>query len=541
MNEEFPNGRPIEASVWSPLRIKIFRALWTANLVSNIGTLMQGVGAAWLMTSLAPSPLMVSFVQVAITLPMFLLALPAGALADIIDRRRLLLTAQIWMLLVAALLGVLTVTGVTTAWALLGFTFALGIGAALNAPARQAIVLDVVPRSDLSAAVSLNSAGFNMARAIGPTIGGLVVAAAGPGAVFLLNAASFVGVIVVLFGWHRPENSDSLPTEHVFGAMRTGLRYVRHAPVLQSVFIRTICFVIFWSVLWPMLPLIARFELKGTPTTYGILLGFLGAGSVTGAMILPRLRRRFSLNTLVAVGSVISSSAILALAFVRSFPLLCIAMAVAGVFWLTLLSTFNACTQSSVPVWVRGRALSVYLLVFFGSLTFGSALWGAVAKYTHIQTSLTIAGVGMLVVLVLTRRFKLPPLEDLDLAPAMDWQTPATAGDFDPEHGPVVVMVEYLIDPKDAHEFLGAMRDVRLIRKRDGAIRWSLTRDTADPGRYVELYVTESWIEHLRQHERLTVADRAAFQKARAYHVGDDPPKVSHLLFAYEKDFPGMA
>jgi len=497
---------------------------------------MQGVGAAWLMTSLAPSPVMVSLVQVAITFPMFFLALPAGALADIIDRRRLLLTAQIWMFFTAASLGALTVAGVTTAWTLVGLTFALGVGAALNGPAWQAIVLDVVPRSELSAAVSLNSAGFNIARTVGPALAGFLVAAAGPGVVFLLNAASFVGVIIVLFGWHRPKSSSTLPSEHVLGAMRTGLRYVRHAPALRAIFIRTISFVIFSSSLWPMLPLIARFELGGKATTYGMLLGFFGAGSVTGAVMLPRIRRTVSLSRLVMADTVLYAAAIFSLAFVRSFGVLCVTMAVAGGAWLTQLSSFNTSTQSSVPVWVRGRALSVYLLVFFGSLSVGSALWGAIAKYTHIQTSLAMAGVGMIVVLAATRRYQLPTGENLDLAPAMDWQTPATVGEFDPEHGPVVVMVEYRVEPKNAAGFLEAMRGVRLIRRRDGAIRWGLTRDAMDPGRYLELYVTESWAEHLRQHERLTVADRAAFGKARAYHIGTEPPKVSHFLFAYERE-----
>ncbi len=497
---------------------------------------MQGVGAAWLMTSLTPSPVMVSLVQVATTFPMFLLALPAGAFADIIDRRRLLLMAQIWMLFIAALLGVLTVTGVTGAWTLIALTCALGIGAALNGPAWQAIILDVVPRSELSAAVSLNSAGFNVARAVGPTLGGFLVAASGPGAVFLLNAVSFIGVIIVLFGWRRPKTSASLPTEHVFGAMRTGVRYVRHAPLLWAVFIRTISFVVFASALWPMLPLIARFELGGKPTTYGLLLGAFGVGSVAGAIMLPRLRKTVSSNMLVAANTMLSSAAILSLAFVRNFSLLCITMATAGVAWLTLLSTFNTSTQSSVPVWVRGRAVSIYLLVFFGCLAGGSALWGTIAKYTDVQTSLALAGGGMLIAFAATKHYRLPKVETLDLAPAMYWQTPATEGEFDPEHLPVVVTVEYRIEPRNAQPFIRAMQDVRMIRRRDGAIRWELTRDTADSGRYVELYVTESWVEHLRQHERLTVADRAIFEQARAYHTGSGPPKVSHLLFTFDKD-----
>ncbi len=482
---------------------------------------------------------MVSLVQVATVFPMFLLALPAGALADIIDRRRLLLGAQIWMLIVAALLGALTLTNITTAWTLISLTFLLGIGAALNGPAWQAIVLDVVPRSDLSAAVSLNSAGFNAARAIGPTIGGIVIAAAGPGAVFLLNAVSFVGVIVVLFRWRRTGAAGTLPAERVVEAMRTGVRYVRHAPVLRAVLIRSVAFVVFASGFWPLLPLIARFELGGGPTTYGILLSFFGAGSVAGAAILPRLRQRISVNALVAVDTLLFSAFNFALAFSRNLVVLCATMGVGGAAWLTLLSNFNASTQGAVPLWVRGRAMSLYLLVFFGSLAGGNALWGTVAKHTSIRTALVAAGVGLIIGLVVTRRCRLPVVEELDTAPAEDWPTPTVVGDFDPENGPVVVMVEYKIAPANAKEFRQSMREVRMIRRRDGAIRWGLTRDTTDPSRYVEFYVTESWIEHLRLHQRLTVADRAIFERARAYHIGAERPKVSHFVYAYDLDKEG--
>jgi MFS family permease len=497
---------------------------------------MQGVAAAWLMTSLAPSPVMVSLVQVAATFPMFLLALPAGALADIIDRRRLLLVSQVWMLSVAAVLGLLTIGGITTPWILIGFTFALGVGASLNGPAWQAIVLDVVKRDQLLAAVSLNSAGFNIARAVGPTLGGFAIASMGTGAVFLLNAASFIGIIGVLFRWRRPRNISALPAERIIGAIRTGVRYVRHAPVLRAVLIRTVTFVVFASVWWPLLPLIARFELQGGPSTYGILVGFFGAGSVAGAMMLPRLRRFISADMFVIADSLVFSAVLFTLAFVRSFGILCAAMALGGVVWLTLLSSFNSGIQSSAPLWVRGRALSVYLLVFFGSLSGGNALWGAVAKYTSIRTALVAAGIGMIAALLVTKRHVPPSDESKDLAPATDWETPVTVGELDPEQGPVVIMVEYRIAPENTGEFLDAMRDVRLIRRRDGAVQWGLTRDIVDPARYVEFYVTESWVEHLRQHERLTVADRAVFEKARLFHIGEEPPVVSHFVFAYEKE-----
>jgi MFS family permease len=510
--------------------------LWTAAVVSNIGTWMQAVGAAWLMTSLTTSAVLVALVQVSNTLPMFLLALPAGALADIIDRRRLLLFAQVWMLLAAAALGILTVLGLTNAASLLFFTFSLGLGAALNAPAWQAIVLDVVPRSDLSAAVSLNSAGFNVARAVGPTLGGLVIAASGPGAVFLINAVSFLGVVVALLLWRRKPIHNPLPAERVYGAVRTGLRYVRHAPALQAVFLRAASFIIFGGAVSALLPLIARFELGRGPTAYGVLLGFFGAGSVAGAVFLPFFRRRMNIDALIALGSLLFAGMLFVVGLNRNFAVLCAAMFMGGVAWLMLFSTFNSCAQSAVPLWVRGRALSVYLLIFFGGLSVGGILWGAVAEATSVSLSMALAAGGTVAGLLAAMRYRLAATETAGLEPALDWPTPALVGeDAGLERGAVMVSVEYLIEPARQAEFARAMRDVRLIRRRDGAMRWGLGRDTTDPRRHVEFYVVESWVEHLRQHERLTVADRAVFENARSFHIGDKPPAVTHFVFVDEK------
>jgi MFS family permease len=534
------NTYPVEPSAVSPLRHTLFRALWIASVVSNIGTWMQNVGAAWMMTSLTPSAVMVSLVQAATSLPMFLLALPAGALADIIDRRRLLLFAQIWMAVAAAVLGVLTVLGITDAWSLLLLTFLLGVGAALNAPAWQAIVLDVVPRSDLSAAVSLNSAGFNVARAVGPTLGGVVLAMFGAGINFILNAISFFAVVLVLFVWRRPPRHNVLPAERVAAAIRAGIRYVWHAPALRVAILKAASFIVFGSSIPALLPLITRFKLERGPTAYGLLVGFFGAGSVAGAFILPPLRRRMDLDRLVLVTSLAYAMATFGFALLTNFGILCAAMFLAGMAWLMILSTFNASVQAAVPLWVRGRALSVYLLIFFGGLAGGSAIWGSVAEATSATASLAYSGAGMIVALLATMRFSISSRKELNLEPAMDWPTPNLIGEeVDREHGAVMVTVEYLIDAARQTEFISAMREVRRIRRRDGALRWGLGRDTTNPGRYVEMYVVESWMEHLRQHERLTVEDRAVFETARSFHIAQEPPAVSHFLFVDAKKQKG--
>lgn len=528
-----PTDRLPAPSVWTPLHQPLFRALWIASTASNIGTWMHDVGAAWLMTSLAPSPLMVALVQTATSLPMFLLALPAGALADIVDRRRLLLLTQAWMMTAALGLGVVTLVGATTPWTLLAFTFLLALGTALNAPAWQAIVPELVARAELPAAVALTSMGFNISRAIGPALGGFVMAATGPAMVFLLNAASFIGIMTVLSRWRRASREATLPAERFFGAMRAGVRYVRHAPALRSVLVRTAAFILSGSALWAILPVVTRAELGRGSTDYGVLLACIGVGAVAGAAILPHFRRKLSVDWLCTGATVLFSGVTLALAIVRHFSLLCGILLVGGAAWLTLLSSFNTAAQTAVPSWVRARALAVYMLVFSGTMTVGSILWGTMATRLGIQTALIVAAVGLIVGLLTMWRYRLAVNEGLNLAPSLHWPTPTVMIEPEPEQGPVLVVVEYRIDPAQVRDFLDAMSLLRLIRRRDGALSWGLYSDPAEPGRYVEHFIVESWIEHLRQHERVTYADRAIEDRARAFHIGDDPPIVSHFTYAY--------
>ncbi len=520
------------SSIWTPLREPIFRALWIAAIASNVGTWMQNVGGAWLMTSLTPSPLIVALMQTATSLPMFLVGLPAGAIADIVDRRRLLLFWEAWMLVSAAILGIFTLTGAVNAWLLLLLTFSIGLGTAMVAPAWQAIVPELVTRAELPTAVALNGISINAARAVGPALGGLVVAALGPGAVFVLNAVSFVGVLAVLFRWRRQPRPSALPTERLFGAMRAGLRYVRHAPILQAVFIRTAIFMSGASALWALLPVVARLELKLDATGYGALLGCMGVGAIFGGLALPKLRQSLSTNRMAILASLLFALATLALAYLRHPVLLGMMLMLAGLAWTTTMVSLNVSVQLAVPAWVQARSLGIYQLIFMGGMAIGSFIWGVVAEYVGISNALALAAVGLGLGLIAAMRYQLGAGERLDLSPSLHWGEPAVVIDLRPEDGPVLVTIEYRIDPTQADQFTVIMHDLRAVRRRDGAIRWGLFCDTADATRYLETFIVDSWAEHMRQHERFTNTDRNIESRARAFHVGDRPPEVSHLIYA---------
>jgi MFS family permease len=401
------NNRISIANAWSPLRHGMFRAMWIASVASNVGTWMQSVGAAWLMTTLSVTPLLVALVQTATTLPVFLLGLPAGAMADLVDRRRLLLFTQSWMLASAGVLGALTISGVIGSWGLLGLTFALGLGSAMNGPAWAAAIPELVPREELPVAVALNSVGFNIARAVGPALGGLVMAASNAGVVFLLNAVSFLGVIIVLWRWREPPVPPSGRDLGVIDAMRAGLRYVRHAPAYHAVLTRTGIFAFAGSALWAMLPVVARHGLGSTSTGYGILLGCLGAGSVIGALVLAPLRAHYAPDDLVAVGVILFAAATAGLALLNQFAIVALAMLLGSAAWMTVMSSFNVCAQMAPPVWVRARALAVYLLVFQGSFAMGSASWGAIAGRMSARRSLLTATVVLVAGLAAGARLRL--------------------------------------------------------------------------------------------------------------------------------------
>jgi MFS family permease len=516
---------------FAPLANGLFRALWIASIASNIGTWMQNVGAGWLMTEINPSPLYVSLVQTATSLPVFLLGIPAGAAADLFDRRKLLIFTQAFMAAAAGLLGWLAIIHKASAIALLIATFALGIGSTLNNPAWQAIVPEIVPRKDLPQAISLNSVGFNLARAVGPALGGLMLAAINPGAVFLLNALSFAGVIVVLYFWNRvPQEESTTAGESIVSATWAGLRYVRYSPGIRSVLVRSGAFVIGGSAIWAILPIVTKTELKGTATSYGVLLGCLGVGSMAAALLLAKFRLRFTPDQLIVSAGAVWGLVTVLLGWLDNFPLAAFAMLAAGVAWVAEMSSFNVAAQTVLPAWVRARALAAYLLVFQGGMAVSSMLWGAVAERFGNRISLYAAGATSLASLLLVNRFPIRLGEERDITHSGHWPEPVFKTPPDPERGPVLVMVEYDIDAADRAAFGRAMRELGRIRLRDGAIRWGIFQDAAAPNRHVESFLVENWAEHLRQHERVTLADREIEERVKRFHRGPKPPAATHWL-----------
>jgi MFS family permease len=519
-----------ERSAWSPLSIALFRSLWIATIVSNIGTWMQDVGAGWLMTSLSSSPSMVALVEAADSFPLMLLALPAGALADIVDRRRLLIVIQTYLLIVASALAIMTLLDLTTAWVLIGFVFALGVGSAMMMPAWAAIVPDLVPAEDMPAAIALNSIAINVSRAIGPAIAGVLVAVVGTWLVFVLNALSYVGILAVLLQWRRDHHKSTLPAERFLSAIRVGLRFVMHTRALQVVLIRGGAFFVFASATWSLFPLIVRRELGRGPEIYGLLLTCIGIGAVAGALLLPRIRAKISPSALVAAASALYATAMLMLAHVHNIGLLGVAMLATGVAWIAILSALQVAAQMTLPAWVRARGLAAFVVVFMGGMAIGSVVWGQVATRIGIPAALTTAACGTLLAIALTWRFQLGQDRALDHRPSMDWPAPVLAETPEPDGGPVMVTIEYRVQSARRAEFVSAMRAVREMRRRNGAYFWELFHDSADPAHFVECFMDESWVEHMRQHERASVSDRDILDQAKQYMVEGATTTSQHWL-----------
>lgn len=513
-----------------PLKERLFAAVWIASLVSNFGSLVQAVGASWLMTSIAPSPDIVALVQAAVALPILLFSLPAGAIADIWRRRTVMLIGQCFMLVVSVTLAALTHFGTVMPSSLLAFTFALGTGAALYGPAWQAAVGELVPREQIPAAVALNSLGFNVARALGPALGGGIVAALGPEAAFLFNALSYIGLIVVLLRWKPPEVEQRLPPENMGPAMIAGLRYSALSLVIRSVLVRTFAFGLCGSAVWALLPLVARHLVGGGPLTYGVLLGALGIGAIAGAFLSTPLRQRLGGEAVVRLAVALFGVCALASAFFTAIPPLLLFLTVAGAGWVMTLSTFNVVVQMSSPRWVMGRAMSVYQMMTFGGMALGSWLWGVLADHLSVSLSLALSGGAVLASLLLALSFRLPAYEHLNMEPSGAWPEPNVILDFDPQSGPVIISEEYRIAPDDVPAFLAAMRVLRRNRRRDGARRWMLTQDVADPQVWLERFEVATWLDHMRQHHRVTVADRTAELRVRNLHKGPTPPRIRYFL-----------
>jgi MFS family permease len=539
-SEETPAPADSDSGPLAPLRNRAYRDRVLSSLLSNTGTWMQDTAATWLMTSLTTSALLVALMQTAASLPVLLLGLPAGALADILDRRKLLIFWQAWMLGAALLLSVFGIAGTLGPFALLTLTFLLNVGSAMNNPAWQAIVPELVPRSQLSQAIALNSAVFNLARVIGPALGGGMLAAfatarAGAAAVFLVNALSFVFVIAALYFWKRkPVRTSQLPAERFLGSLQAGIRYVRHAPELHSVLIRTFLMTSCASAVWALLAVVARTYLQNGAFGYGMLNACLGIGAVIGAACLPRVRQKLSANQIVTAAGVAFAITLTTLAFVHRVELVCVSLLLAGFAWTSTTSTFNVAVQVVVPPWVQARALGAYQMVFQGGLAIGSALWGVVATHTSTTASLSAAACGLVVGLPLTRRFRVrhPELNLLPLAASGRARSvPALPVEPKPEAGPVLISVMYDVDPDNAEEFTKVIDDLKEIRLRDGAMRWGLFRDPADPSHYVETFLVDSWSEYLRQRERFTMEDLLVRERIYALHRGPIPPPITRMIY----------
>ena len=532
MNDPKHTSSQAGQSSKNPFAYKAFAVLWVATVLSNIGTWMHDVGAGWLMTTLSDSsPTWVSLTQAATALPVFLLALPAGALADILNRKYMLLAVQSVLIFVAAGLGITVVLGITTPLLLLMFTFLMGIGAAMTSPVWQAIVPSLVPRPALQQAVAINSVGVNISRAIGPVLAAIIIGAIGLAAPFFVNALSYVIVVIALLWW-RPAATGShhLPAEHLPGAVQAGLRYALHSDLLKAPLIKAAGFFLFASAYWALLPLIARQVLQGGVNLYGILLGCIGVGAVAGAFLLPTLRKHLNANQLVMVGTIGTVITMCVFALVKQTYITGAVCLIAGASWIMVLTSLNSAVQIALPEWVRARGLSVFVMVFFGSQTLGSIIWGQVASHTSIPAALLIASAGAIVAMFVTWPYRLPQNDDINLAPSMHWPAPLVNLSANHDRGPVLITIEYKIDPEKAAAFVSAMDRLHKERRRDGAYAWGIFEDVAQPGRYLEYFIVASWLEHLRQHERVTEYDRDIQEEALAFHTGEQPPVVSHFL-----------
>ncbi|MBI5131041.1 MAG: MFS transporter [Rhodopseudomonas palustris] len=519
-------------SAWAAFRHTAFAVVWTATVVANVGTWMYNAASGWLMTSLEADPLTVSLVQVASSLPMFLFAIPAGALADIVDKRRFLILIEIVLTVFAIASAVLVGLGRMDPVLLLLFTFLLGAGAAFAAPAWQSIVPLLVPKQDLGSAVTSNGVGVNVSRAVGPALGGVVIGTIGIAAPFWINALSNLAVIGALLWW-RPvaSRNATLPPERLFSAIVIGFRHARYNHDLRATLVRAVAFFFFASAYWALLPLVARSRIAGGPELYGILLGAIGVGAVGGAFALPWVKAALGPDRVVAAGTLGTAVTLVMLGSVTGVELAVLACVIAGMSWIAVLANLNVSVQVSLPDWVRGRGLAMFVTVFFGAMTAGSALWGQIASSFGLPIAHFAAAAGAVLGIAATWRWKLRGSNERDLSPSMHWPTPVLTIEADADQGPVLITVEYRIPTDQRDAFLQAIQALSRQRRRDGAYAWDVFEDTAEPGRFIEVFKVASWLEHLRQHERVTNADRIEQNAIRRFHAASEP-RVTHLLAA---------
>ncbi|WP_435166290.1 MFS transporter [Falsirhodobacter sp. 1013] len=522
-------GKP-STSPFVPLKHPAFRMIWTATLVANLGTLIQNVGAGWQMALLTPSHDMVALVQASTTLPVMILAVAAGALADNFPRRRVMLAAQSFLLVISALLALVAFLGLLTPWTLLAFTFLLGCGNAMHLPSWQASMRDLVPREDLPAAITLNSMSFNLMRSVGPAVGGLIVASAGPAAAFALNAVSYTAVIWALARWQSPQEPRLLPPERLGHAIAVGIRYVALSPNLSRVILRGLIFGSGSVAALALLPVITRDILQAEAETFGLMLGAFGLGAIAGALAAPRLRARMRIETLIASAFAVNAVGLIIIAFSSHQPLTVLGLLLAGSAWVTALSLFNVSVQLATPRWVVGRALSIYQTATFGGMAVGSWLWGLLAEDISIPTALLAAAALLLAGAVLGRAWPMPDFSDTNLDPANRFSAPALRLDLKAQSGPIMIMVDWDIPAENTEAFLKAMADRRRVRIRDGARQWSLLRDLENPDIWIETYHVPTWAEYIRHNIRRTQADVESFDQLLKLHRGPERPHVHRMI-----------
>ncbi len=520
-----------------PLRHKLFRTLWSANIVVSLGVWMQNTGAGWLMTSLSPDPLTVSMVQAATILPVFLLALPAGALADIIDKRLFIIGTQSWMLVAAAGLAVMTYFGQTTAASLLLLTFAIGVGAAMNSPAWGSVMAEVVPRKDLAQAIALNGVGFNLARAIGPALAGFLVLAGGPSLAFGLNAVSYLAVILVLLSWHRRTRPSTLPREHLVSAMRVGMRFVRYTPIMRAAMLRSAAFFGPAAAPWAMLPLVVKQQLGLGAGTYGILLGLMGIGGVTAGLVLPQVRAVMSRGNTVFAATLCSCTGIALLAVSRHWLPAAFGMVMFGVGWVAASAVAQGAAQLSAPPWVRSRALAIYQLAFNGAMVVGTFFWGWLGTKLGLPWALLAAAGTGLVLSVVARGFDIDTEQESGTSqapapPAPEAVAPEFISVIRATRAKIMESQQYRIAPARQEEFLSVMAEVRDVRGRAGAVGWQLYEDVAHPEGWVEMWSVENWTDHLREAMRLSEDDRSTLARAQSFQTGNPPPPCRYIAVA---------
>jgi MFS family permease len=523
----------VSPRLWQPLRQPLFRNLLIADAASDIGTFMQSVGAAWLMVSLGAGPIYVALTQTASSLPYFLLALPAGSAGDIVDRRKLVLFTESWMMLVALITAILTISGFMSPWLLLALTFALSAGDAFETPTWRALLPELVPKEDLASASALNGIEFNLARAVGPALAGVVIAAAGVATAFVINSVAFFGVILVVAKWKRPVPKRTTPKETFRGATVAAIRYVHNSPAILTVVIRTGLVMFFSSALFALLPTVARGVSKSA-IGYGLLLGCFGVGAILGALAMPQARARWSTEAVVSTGVIILGLAIAAISGLHNLSTLVPVMLIGGAAWIIFISLINTLVQNLAPDWVRARVLAIFILVYQGSFSLGSATWGAIAQRAGIHTALLYSGIGTIATMLFVLFAKLPNSTQ-DLSPWNHWRMPVVVAEVeaDLDQGPVLVTIEYTVPPEQEAEFIKAIHQYERIRRRDGAYRWGVFRNTEVPNHYLETFLVNSWAEHLRQHARQTQADRKLEQRIRGLVANE--PVVHHLIYAYAK------